>query len=351
MKPPSISDVAKAAGLSRSAVSRSFTPGASVASATRARVIEVAERLGYQPNLLARSLSRSRSRTIGIAVARLDNPFNAELLQQLARGIGEAGYGIRLFVAQDGDEPDPGIAGIIQHRVDALVTCAIGLSSSLRRDCAALGIPVVMVNRRTQEGGTCVVSDNRTGGAEVARFLIACGHRRFAFIGGERDASTSRDRETGFAGALAEAGLTPPIAVTADWRPERAAALTRDLLARDDHPDALFYANDHMAFVGMAVAEHELGLVPGRDLSIVGYDDVSYAKLGRGLTTFTQVIADMADHAVAAALSLIDGRTLPQRQVVAGRLIVRGSSAVPDQGCRTVEGVRTWSSGIAGPVT
>ncbi|RYD25195.1 MAG: LacI family transcriptional regulator, partial [Lysobacteraceae bacterium] len=198
-RPPSIDSVARIAGVSRSAVSRAYTPGASVAPATRARIDEAARQVGYRPNLLARSLSRQHSRTIGIAVTRLDNPFNAVLLQQLALGLRRAGYGVRLFVSRGDDDADPGMEEIIQHRVDALIVCAIELTSTLGKECKALNMPVVMVNRRTDDNtATCITGDNYAGSACIARFLVACGHRRFAFIGGTPGSSTSRDRQAGF---------------------------------------------------------------------------------------------------------------------------------------------------------
>lgn len=346
LRPPSIDEVARIAGVSRSAVSRAYTPGASVAPATRERIAAAAREVGYRPNLLARSLSRQQSCTVGIAVTRLENAFNAMLLEHLSFALSDAGYGIRLFVSRGDEDADPELQEIVQHRVDAMIVCAIGLTSALAQDCAGLGIPVVMVNRCTDEGGTAsIVGDNRAGGACVARFLLACGHRRFAFIGGTPDSSTSRDRQAGFVGALADAGALPPAIAAGLWDVRTAASATRALLAAPEPPDALFCANDHMAAAAMSVATCEFGRVPGRDLSIVGFDDTPPAAIGSGLTTYAQPVAAMAERAVATALAMIDGGHAPGLAIIPGRLVVRGSSRRPARGCERVAEEVVWADG------
>lgn len=348
-RPPSIDSVARIAGVSRSAVSRAYTPGASVAPATRARIDEAARQVGYRPNLLARSLSRQHSHTIGIAITRLDNPFNAVLLQQLSLDLREAGYGIRLFVSHGDEDADPGLEELVHHRVDALIVCAIGLTSTLGEECAALGIPVVMVNRRTADSAAaCITGDNYAGGACIARFLVACGHRHFAFIGGTPGSSTNRDRLAGFTNALCEIGAAPPQVMDGLWDARIAAATARTLFAAPEPPDAVFCANDHMATAALAVATQEYGRVAGQDLSVVGFDDTPQAAMAAGLTTYAQPVAAMAEGAVAAALAMINGEGGAGTLIVPGRLVVRGSSRKPD-GCNGHAGETVWGGGPAAP--
>lgn len=342
VRAPSISEVARRAGVSRSAVSRAYTMGASVAPATRARIAEAADALGYRPNLLARSLSRQTSRTIGIAITRLHNPFNATLLQELSLALQARGYGIRLFISRGDDDPDPGVAELVAHRVDALVACAIGLSSTLATDCAAIGLPVVLVNRRTDASGSAsVTGDNYAGGATVARFLLACGHRRMAFIGGTPGASTSRDRCDGFTAVLAAAGAMTPLMAAGLWDAGVAADVARAMLGAAEPPDAIFCANDHMAAAVLTVATQMFGRTPGRDLSIIGFDDTPEAATGVGLTTYAQPVAALAERAVAAVLAMIEGAAA-ECLIVPGRLIVRGSSRTPDAGCHAADRMTIW---------
>lgn len=346
-RPPTIDDVAARAAVSRSAVSRTFTTGASVAPATREKVLSAARALGYRPNLLARSLSTRRSRTVGIAAARLENPFNAQLLQALAGELRVQGYGVRLFIASGDADNDPSLGEITDHRVDAVIACAIGLASTLRDDCAALGVPVVTVNRRSGTGhALSILGDNRQGGACVARFLLTCGHQRFAWLGGAPDASTSRDREAGYAQTLAAAGAAPPIIVGNHWEAAAGAEATRALLARPDRPDALFCANDQLAAAAIGVAVRDFGLRLGRDLSVVGYDDVLGLADACDLSSFSQPIAAMATAAVAATVAALDGAASGDA-VLPGRLVVRGSSRRP-AGCIEEDGCHVWLDGGTG---
>jgi hypothetical protein len=133
----------------------------------------------------------------------------------------------------------------------------------------------------------------------VAAHLLGGGHRRLAFLSGSPDASTNIEREAGFAGYLAEQGLPPPLRECGHFAFDAAMAATRCLLLRPDRPDAIFCANDTMALAAITVARHEFGIDVGRDLSIVGYDDVPMAAWPSfALTTYSQPAAQMVDETV-----------------------------------------------------
>jgi len=339
---PTLDEVARLAGVSTSAVSRTYTPGASVSGKTREKVLAAASALGYRPNLLARSLSTGRTRTVGIAVTRLENSFHAELLAHLSRGLREAGFGVRLFVSAGDEDADPGIGEVLRYRVDALVLCAIGLSSRMENECAAAGVPVVLVNRTTMAPkAACVTGANRQGGETVAAFLLAAGHRRFGFIAGTEGASTSGERFEGYRQVLAEAGAPPPMVGRGDFDAGRAAEAARRMLSAPNAPDAVFCANDHMAIAVQMVAMRDCGRVPGQDLSVVGFDDTLAARMV-GLTTFSQSAAGHAAAAIAMVSDQIEDLPPGARRVVEGELIVRGSARLPAEGLRTVGSVTTW---------
>ncbi|ADX48535.1 transcriptional regulator, LacI family [Paracidovorax avenae ATCC 19860] len=340
---PTLDEVARLAGVSTSAVSRAYTPGASVSEKTREKVMAAASALGYRPNLLARSLSTGRTRTVGIAVTRLENSFHAELLSHLSRGLREAGFGVRLFVSAGDEDAGPGIGEVLRYRVDALVLCAIGLSSRMENECAAAGVPVVLVNRTTVAPMTaCVTGANRQGGETVAAFLLAAGHRRFGFIAGTEGASTSGERFEGYRHVLAEAGVRPPVVVGAAFDADRAADAARRMLSAPNAPDAVFCANDHMAIAVQMVAMRELGRVPGQDLSVVGFDDTLAARMV-GLTTFSQSAAGLAAVAIAMVSDPIEDGLSGVRRVVEGELVVRGSARLPAEGLRTAAGRTIWT--------
>ena len=327
-------DVAKRAGVSQSAVSRVFTPGASASPKTAERVRKAAEELGYRPNVLARSLITGRSRIIGLVVAYLDNYFYPDALEKLSTALQEQGYHVLVFMAsQTAGNIDDVLEEILDYQVDGLVMASVAMSSDLAARCHDAGIPVVLFNRAQDDPRlSSVTTDNVDGGYQIARFLAAAGHRRIAYIAGWEGASTQRDREAGFRRGLAACGLELHAREVGDFHMDRAQVATRRLFDRADPPDAVFVANDHMAIAAMGVLRFELGLSVPDDVSVIGFDDVPPAAWpAYDLTTFRQRANMMVDEAVSTLIKTIDQRRLVPRQVtIAGKLILRGSARRPD---------------------
>ena len=202
--------VAKLAGVSQSAVSRVFTPGASASSKTALKVREAAIKLGYRPNVLARSLITGKSRIIGLIVAYLDNYFYPLALEKLSNSLQSEGYHVLVFMASnDTKSTDQVIDELLDYQVEGIITASVGLSTDLTVRCEAAGVPVVLFNRSLDvTNHSAVTSNNFSGGKSVAEFFVAAGHKRIGYIGGWEGASTQREREAGFRSALAEAGET-----------------------------------------------------------------------------------------------------------------------------------------------
>lgn len=323
-------DVARLAGVSQSAVSRVFTPGASASRKTAEKVRAAAEALGYRPDPLARAMSTGRTRIIGLVVAYLDNMFYPLVLERLSRALKAEGYRILVFMAdQAGTDVDEVMRDLIDHRVDGIITASVGISDALAARCEAAGIPVVMFNRGQDDARlTEVTSANLAGGAAVAEFLIAGGHRRIAHVAGWQGSSTGRDRAEGFRAALAAVGMAPVAVIDGDYDRAVAAAAARELAGR---VDAVFVGNDHMAFAVMDVLRFELGLRVPEDVSVVGYDDVPMAGWDAWrLTTVRQPVDEMVGHAVGAMLRRIADEGGPEKIRVPGPLVVRGSARVPE---------------------
>ncbi|MEO1000174.1 MAG: LacI family DNA-binding transcriptional regulator, partial [Pseudomonadota bacterium] len=241
-------DVARRAGVSQSAVSRVFTPGASVSKEMSAKVRAAAEALGYRPNVLARSLITGRSRIVGLVLAYLENQFYPVALEKLSAALQAEGYHILIFLApNDRAAMDQVMEELLAYQVDGIIAASVAMTGDLASRCADAGIPVVLFNRDQDEADLpAVTSDNRAGGREVARFLLAGGHRRIAHIAGWRGASTGRDREAGFREGLAEGGAAPVAVIDGLYRREVAAEAARTLFAPGGpRPDALFVGNDH----------------------------------------------------------------------------------------------------------
>ncbi len=321
-------DVARLAKVSQSAVSRTFSPDGSVSEAMRARVLAAARELGYRPNALARAMISGRSRLIALLVAYLDNHFYPLVVEQLSRALQERDYQVLLFMTDIGKQ-DRVVQKMLQYQVDGIIMASAGMSSTLARECARTGVPVVLFNRYVPSlPANSVTSDNAEGGRQLAHLLAQGGHRRIAFIAGQEDSSTSRDREAGFVRGLAEHGASLAARAVGGYTMAGAAAATRQLFGGAERPDAVFVANDHMAFAVMDVLRGEFGLSIPRDVSVAGYDDVPEAGWGGyGLTTVAQPGAEMVAATVALLLEQIERQAVSRRAVVLpSRLVVRGST-------------------------
>lgn len=325
-------EVAARAGVSQSAVSRVFTPGASASAKTAEKVRRAAAELGYRPNVLARAMVSGRSRIIGLVVAYLDNQFYPLALEMFSHALQKEGYRILIFTAPNSTD---GVAAVMQdlmdYQVDGIIAASVSMTSDLAERANAAGIPVVLFNRG-QDGValSSVTSANHAGGRRVAEFLLAGGHRRIAHIAGWQGASTGRDRQAGFLETLDAAGVAPFSVVDGMYRRETAYAAAQTMLANPERPDAIFVGNDHMAFAVLD-AVRAVGLIPGRDISIVGYDDAPLAAWPAfDLTTLRQPAGQMVSATVRLMMSLIEDAAAPPQKIrIEGRLILRGSARIP----------------------
>lgn len=326
-------DVAQKAGVSRSAVSRVFTPGASVSKTTAAKVRTAARELGYRPNVLARSLITGRSRIIGLVVAYLENQFYPEAIERLSKSLQARGYHVLVFMASNDNAATQSVIDeLLDYQVDAIIAASVGLSNDLTRRCEDAGIPIVLFNRHQFDDRlSCVTSDNIGGARKLAEFLLAGGHQRIGHIAGWEGASTQIDREAGFKAGLQDAGTMLVAREVGNFNFEATQQAARQMFDRDDPPDAVFVANDHMAFAVMDVLRFELGISVPRDVSVVGYDDVQIARWpSYDLTTVRQRANVMVAETVDILMTrLDDSDAAPRRVSIDGPLIVRGSARKP----------------------
>jgi DNA-binding LacI/PurR family transcriptional regulator len=301
-------EVARRAGVSQSAVSRTFTPGASVSSETRARVLAAAEELGYRPNVIARSLIRRQTNIIGVAMVRFTNPFYAAVLKACTAKLQGLGYSTMLFNLAEGNDIGNTLPLALQYQVDGIIVTSATLTSVLADECARAGTPVVLFNRYSADSRVNVVqADNVDGGRQVADALLDAGHRRIAYLAGEEESSTNLDRERGFSKRMHERGATVYLRECGDFGYDEALIAAERLLMRDDRPDAVFCANDFMALAVIDYARMVLGLRIPEELSVIGFDDIEMASwLGYGLTTIRQPLDTMADAAIEVLFDAIN---------------------------------------------
>jgi DNA-binding LacI/PurR family transcriptional regulator len=326
-------DVARAAGVSQSTVSRTFSPdGASRVSADiRARVLAAAAELGYRPNAIARSLITRRSRMVAVLFSYLDNPFYAIALEQLCHALQSKGYHAVVFMLPDTlAEVERTVGELLEYQVDGVVTASVELSSAICARCHAQGVPVVMFNRVQDDPRLSSVStDNVNGGRLAARHLIATGAKRIGMIGGWQGASTNRDREFGFRGELDAHGVALTAYGEGKFDLAQTEVATRAMFGSGSpRPDAVFVTNDYMAIRALDIMRHELGLnVPG-DVAVVGFDDIpAVAQPSYDLTTIRQPIGQMVETTIRILFDRIaEGTKDPEHVILGARLVERGST-------------------------
>jgi len=328
-------EVAKLAGVSQSAVSRVFTPGASSSKKTNELVRKAATELGYRPNILARSLITGKSRIIGLVVAYLDNYFYPEALELLSSALQKKGYHVLVFMAaKTAGNIDDIVDEILDYQVDGIIAASVAMSSELATRCGAAGVPVVLFNRTQDDKRlSAVTSDNILGGQKVAEFLIATGHRKIGYISGWEGASTQRDREKGFKDELIRNQLSIFSREVGNFNSDEARQAARRMFTAEEIPDAVFVANDDMAFAVMDVIRFELGLKIPEDVSVVGYDDVPVASWpAYNLTTVRQPANRMVAETVSILMDSIENKSNePRRIEIDGPLIIRGSTTITDK--------------------
>lgn len=321
-------DVARLAGVSRSTVSRVFTPGAYVKAETRARILDAAEKLGYRPNIIARSLTMRSTRLVGLVAGHLENPAHASLVRQIAKGLQDKGFA-SLLVTAHFNEADRVIRSLMSYQVDSLVLTSAIPTAAIAYECKRAAIPLIITNR-PGDGDECLAAfgDNQKGTELVANHLIEQGWRRFGFIAGFDEVPASHERESGFAMALARRGYALIGREGGEFGRKGAADAMKRLMTRSPAPDAVFCANDEMAVAAMDVARFDLGLTIGRDIAIVGYSEGFLSDLrAYDITSVQPNIPNMAASAVELVLGAMAG-TVPGASSVAimPELVVRSSS-------------------------
>lgn len=324
--------VAAHAGVSKAAVSRVFNPGRSVSPVLADKVTRAAQELGYSPNLLARSLSLGRTRMIGLIVPYLYNQYYAEVLEQISLAFQAENYRVLVFVLpKTASAIENVIEDLLRYRVDGLIVASVVMSSQLAERCTEAGVPILLFNR-VEDHGTfpSVTSDNLRGGRQAAQHLLSLGHRRIGYIAGWEDASTQRDRESGFVEALEKSGVELAARGVGNFMREDAEQAAIEMFDTSDRPSAVFVANDFMAFAVIDVLRHKLGMRVPDDVSVMGFGDIAMASWpSYDLTTIHQPTGKMVNRAVSMLLEMIEEETeVTTSIVVPNSLVVRTSTAI-----------------------
>lgn len=290
-------DVAERAGVSRSAVSRTFTPGASVSNDARARILDAAGRLGYRVNRLAQSLINARSNIVGLVGTDLHQPFHAECLATLSEALLAEGFQCMLLNAANA-ERDMGalIERVLEYRVGAIVVMNGMPPSRIVKECLGNGVPVILVNKPMPGFAVdTVVTDHAGGGRAAADQLLAAGCRRLAVVSSGAQTASVLGRLQAFGDRAAEAGVLVRLwqEGPTDYSTGRAAALA---MLADDAIDGAFCVTDLIALGFLDAARLDRGRRVPDDLSVIGFDDIPQAAWSAyQLTTFRQPVRLLTD--------------------------------------------------------
>ena len=331
-----IKDVARVVGVSPSTVSRALNDSPLIREETKARIRRIAQELGYERNELARGLVKGASGAIGLVIPDITNPFFAEV----TRGVGEVaharGYGVILCnTEEDPDRERSYIRLLRRKRVDGLILTSVTAEDPYLKALARSKTPFVLVSRACQLVPAPYVGvDDRLGGRLAVEHLVELGHRRIGFIGGPADVQSSLDRLAAFEAVLTEHGI--PVREEwisfSDFTQRAGYRAGKELLRRKVRPSAVFAANDVVA-LGVLQAADELGLRVPEDLSVVGYDDISYAGLPRiELTTVAQPSFEMGKIAAEWLLSVLEGGPRRLYRLLTPKLVVRRTTAPAPSG-------------------
>ncbi len=321
-------DVARAAGVSQSTVSRVYTPGVPVSEETRERVLAAARKLAYRPDAIARSLIMRHTNIVGIVMADITNPFYPDVLDQFTCRLQEIGKQTLLFNATTGRDVDDTLPLVLQYRVDAIIVTSATLSSAMADECSRHGTPVFLFNRYVPGAKTSAVCcDNVAGGRMVADLFVEAGHRRLAYVAGRANTSTNVDRKRGFGERLREHGMLDWLCEQGEYTHQSGYDAARRLLSRADPPDAIFAANDIMA-MGVLDAARELGVQVPEQLSVIGFDGIPAGEWrAYSLTTIRQPVGEMIDTTLKLLQAQIDQPAIaPVIKMIPGTLVKRGSA-------------------------
>jgi LacI family transcriptional regulator len=334
-----IKQVAREAGVSTQTVSRVINDRPDVAPETRQRILEVIERLGYQPSALARSLIRRRSHTLGVAIAGLKFVGPSRTLSGITERAEAMGYSLLLKEPLDFDtgEVAPLLSALLSRQVDGIIWAVSEVGNNrdwLQERLPGLPVPIIFLTMRPQSGVSVVSVDNYMGGRMATEHLLAQDYRHIGHIAGPLAWWEARQRKAGWQDALLDAGL--PVSdehwVEGNWSSESGAFAIQRLLSQYPHMDAVFVGNDQMA-LSVAQAAHQRGMRIPQDLGIVGFDGIPEAAYyWPPLTTIQQDVHQLGCTAVQEVVRMIEATqdlhtTHPPTTIwLKPQLIVRQSS-------------------------
>lgn len=329
----SIKDIARAANVSHSTVSRALRNSPLVNFETAEQIRKIARDANFRISAVARSLATGRTNTFGVVVTTIADPFAAEVVQGIEDEANTHGYSV--ILANSGANPEREmkvVHSFEERRVDGILVMSSRVGNLYMGHFAEMKVPIVLINNQhPEEFVYSVMIDNMAASEEATRHLIQLGHRRIAYIGDRGGFQSDSERREGYKKALASADIAyaPELVRQADSTPDTAMQAVDQLFALAQPPTALFCYNDITA-VGALLAARRHGCKVPDDLSVMGFDDLPLASfLNPTLTTIRQPMRDMGKQATSILFHLLDGAEVENSRRVQGELIIRESTSGP----------------------
>jgi DNA-binding LacI/PurR family transcriptional regulator len=331
-----IVDVAEKAGVAVSTASRALREHPDVSPQTRKKVINASKELNYHPSRLAQSLVLGKTATIGLLVSDIDNPFYPALAKSIEKAASVQGYIVVLCNTED--DPDRTyqyLDRLISQGVDGIIHASIGRDEIHLRLVSEAGIPIVCINRQPRylHDIDIIASNNLRGAEEIVTHLLSLGHTSIAHLAGPEYASLSRERLEGYRRALENKHIRPDLShiIPCSFTRESGREGVKKLFQSNVHPSAIFAINDVVA-LGAMDALYEMGYKIPQDVSIVGFDDIEFARFPSiQLTTCSQNFQDMGQFAFERLSDAINNSEnhKPETRLLETKMIIRKTSGPP----------------------
>jgi DNA-binding LacI/PurR family transcriptional regulator len=333
LRQPSIKDIARIAQVSHPTVSRALQNSPLVNAHTAARIRKIADETGYRASAVARGLVTRRTRTIGLVVTTVADPFASEVVCGIEQTANDHGYSVILADSNaDPERERKVVQSLAERRVDGIIVTSSRVGALYVPLLSQMMVPIVLVN--DQYPGDFVHSvmiRNREGMRAITEHMIALGHRRIAYIGDRFGYQSDTERLAGYHAALSAAKLSAPVelVVHGDGGAGAAMQAMEQLLAIAKAPTAVCCYNDMTALGAMRCLRSRGVRVPG-DISIAGFDDLFFAAYTEPpLTTIRQPMRRMGHMAMESLLKLMEGRDSVAQVHIEAELVVRQSTAPP----------------------
>lgn len=326
---PTSDDVAELAGVSRSAVSRTFTAGASVAPATREKVLAAAKTLGYRVNFLARGLSQQRTNLVALVVSDMDNSLRARTIDFLARGLVKLGFRPLILPTEPGEDVGYLIDMMLHYNVTGTIVTSDTPPAEIAQECAAYGVPLVLINKAEVGGQVSNVSIDTAGaGRMAAEEFKALGCQRIAIASQRRASHTIGQRKTAFIATCRKLGLDIAGDFQGSVQNYAGGAEAAEVFAESGVAvDGVYCVNDFMALGFIDQLRKLSSLRVPDDIKLIACDDIAEAAWGSyDLTTFRQDPREVADAAIAALQKRLDAPEAIQPHVIIPAAPVRRGS-------------------------